>query len=79
MPLGPVIVREADAFLYRLAARLAAPALSDHRLYWEAIADALGGKAKLILDPGEAQRRHLIVPGLPFGLPPTLAVPEGRK
>jgi Cu+-exporting ATPase len=70
---------EADAFLYQLAARSAYPALTDHRLYWEALAGALAGKAKLILDPDPARRRHLIVPSFPPGMPPSVLAPAEKK
>ena len=43
------------------------PALTDHRLYWEALALALSNKPKLILDPDRARRRHLILPDFPLG------------
>jgi HflK protein len=53
---------EADAFRYLSAARAPYPALTDHRLYWDSIAATLAGKAKVVLDPGRASPRHLIVP-----------------
>jgi P-type Cu+ transporter len=59
---------EADAFRYLAAARAPHPALTDHRLYWEAIVQTLAGKSKLVLDPGRARPRHLIVPDYPAGL-----------
>jgi regulator of protease activity HflC (stomatin/prohibitin superfamily) len=55
---------EADAFRYVAAARAGSPALTDHRLYWEAVGEALAGRPKVILDPGKARPRHLIVPDL---------------
>ena len=64
---------ESDAFLNQLSARATHPALTDHRLYWEAIASALAGKSKVVLDPDEAQRRHLVVSDFPLGeAPPAL-------
>ena len=47
-------------------ARQNAPALTDFRLYWERVADVLGGKSKVILDEEPGRRRHLIVPSLPL-------------
>lgn len=58
---------EADAFILRVIARAALPVLTDHRLYWEAIAAILAGKPKLVLDPDKAHRRHLILPDFPLG------------
>jgi membrane protease subunit HflK len=55
---------QADAFRYVAAARAGHPALTDHQLYWEAVSQALAGRAKLILDPGKNHPRHLIVPDL---------------
>jgi Cu+-exporting ATPase len=54
---------EADAFVYQTEARATAPALTDLRLYWESVASALAGKAKLVLDSDGAHPRHLVVPG----------------
>ena len=64
----------ADSFLGLLGARSTAPALTDHRLYWEAAAAALAGKGKVLLDPDRAgRRRHLILPDFPLGsTPPAL-------
>ncbi|MEO6807680.1 MAG: cation-translocating P-type ATPase family protein [Isosphaeraceae bacterium] len=58
---------EADAFRLRLDARSPFPGLTDHRLYWEELATILAGKSKVILDPAQAQRRHLIVSDFPLG------------
>ncbi len=55
---------EADAFVARVLARAPMPALTDHRLYWEALALALAGKPKLLIDPDKA-RRHLILQDAP--------------
>jgi membrane protease subunit HflK len=64
----------ADAFRYVAAARAAHPALTDNALYWEMITQALAGRAKLVLDPGKARPRHLIVSDLPPGFgPPTVS------
>ena len=57
---------QADAFLARQDARSTAPTLTDHRLYWELIASTLAGRAKLILDPGQANRRHIVLPDVPL-------------
>jgi membrane protease subunit HflK len=56
---------EADAFLARLAARSTAPALTDLRLYGEAIASAFAGKDKVVLDPSPGHRRQLFLPEFP--------------
>ncbi len=58
---------DADAFVALVSARAAFPALTDHRLYWEALALVLANKPKLILDPDKARRRHLILPDFPLG------------
>ena len=58
---------EADVFVALVLARAAFPALTDHRLYWEALASVLANKPKLILDPDKARRRHLILPDFPLG------------
>jgi Cu+-exporting ATPase len=63
---------ESAAFGEQLSARALFPLLTDHRLYWEAVAQALEGKPKVIVDPDQARRRHLIVPDLPAGGNPTL-------
>jgi P-type Cu+ transporter len=57
---------ESDAFRALLSARAPFPALTDHRLYWEAIATALESKPKVVFDPDPARRRHLIIPTLPL-------------
>jgi Cu+-exporting ATPase len=48
---------ESDAFLDRLGARAPAPTLTDHRLYWEAIASGFAGKDKVVLDPSSGRRQ----------------------
>ncbi len=59
---------ESAAFLQSRKAHATAPALTEHRLYWESLATALAGKNKVILDPSRAgNRRHLIVPDVPLG------------
>jgi Cu+-exporting ATPase len=58
---------EADAFLYRAEARSTAPALTDHRLYWEMISAVLAGKSKVIIDPDRTRHRHFIIPNQPPG------------
>jgi Cu+-exporting ATPase len=65
---------EADAFRYLAAARAGHPALTDHQLYWEAVAGTLAGKDKVVLDPSRTRTRHLIVPDFPAGssAPPVL-------
>jgi len=61
---------EAYGFLTRHQARASSPALTDHRLYWEAAAAALANKAKLVLDPAQAGlRRHLFMTDFPLGAP----------
>ncbi|CAN5715573.1 hypothetical protein BH23PLA1_BH23PLA1_15300 [soil metagenome] len=58
---------ETDAFRALQETRASAPALTDHQLYWDAIASALAGKNKVLLDPEQAgRRRHLIVPDFPI-------------
>jgi Cu+-exporting ATPase len=58
---------EADAFLARLDARGTAPALADHRAFWDSVERRLAGRPKVILDPDRAgRRRHLIVPEFPL-------------
>jgi regulator of protease activity HflC (stomatin/prohibitin superfamily) len=57
---------QADAFSYQLAAREPAPALTDFRLFWETIADVLGGKPKLILDGRGDRPQRLILPRPPL-------------
>ena len=75
---------EADSFRYRAEARAGQPALTDLRLYWEAVSKALAGKPKLVLDPGRAGPRHLILPDLTTGfgsptlLPSALVDPPNR-
>ena len=60
---------EADAFLARVPARSAFPTLTDQRLYWEVVAAALAGKSKVVLDPAQGGRRHLVLPdGTPSSL-----------
>ena len=56
----------ADAFNSLYDARRYAPALTDFRLFWTKVAQALDGKSKVILDEEPGRRRHLIMPGLPL-------------
>jgi membrane protease subunit HflK len=58
---------EAEAFAARIDARAYAPTITDHRLYWDGVAEALGKRSKVILDPAHAGRRHLILPGGKLG------------
>jgi Cu+-exporting ATPase len=77
----------ADAFLALQQARLPYPGLSDCRLYGEALAQALAGKAKLVIEPGQGQRRQFLIGEFPAGasLPelkaalPTLSAPGPAK
>ena len=68
---------ESDAFLARLGSRNLEPALTDHRLYWEAIAAAFAGKDKVVLEPSGG-RRQLFLPDLPMGMEPAL-MNSGRE
>jgi membrane protease subunit HflK len=52
----------ADTFGSLLDARSYAPALTDFRLFWTALARAFAGREKLVLDEEAGRRRHLIVP-----------------
>ncbi len=45
------------------------PALTDFRLFWEKLAEALAGKDKVVLDEEPGRRRHLIVPNLAWDRP----------
>jgi Cu+-exporting ATPase len=56
----------ADSFAYQLAARDAASSLTDFRLFWVAIADALAGKSKLIFDARADRPGRLILSRIPF-------------
>jgi regulator of protease activity HflC (stomatin/prohibitin superfamily) len=56
----------ADSFTSLLEARRYAPALTDFRLFWKTVADALAGRAKLVLDEEPARRRHLVLPQVPW-------------
>ncbi|MFO0890201.1 MAG: cation-translocating P-type ATPase family protein [Isosphaeraceae bacterium] len=58
----------ADAFGYRLAAREGARAITDFRLFWEAIGRVLPGRPKLILEASSPRPQRLIIPGLPPAL-----------
>jgi P-type Cu+ transporter len=58
---------ESDAFRSLSAARAGQPWLTDRRLYWDLIVEWFAGKRKLVLDPGRAAPRHLIVPDVPGG------------
>jgi P-type Cu+ transporter len=55
---------ESDSFLSRLKGRDAAPSLTDHRLYWEAVSAAFADKDKVVLEPTSG-RRQLFLPELP--------------
>ena len=68
---------EADAFRYLSAARASDPSQTDRRLFWEALAEALAGKAKVVLDPVQARARHLIVPDFSFPSGPAKAAVVG--
>ncbi len=56
----------ADTFNSLRDARRYAPSLTDFRLFWTKLAQALDGKSKVILDDEPGRRRHLIMPGLPL-------------
>ncbi len=56
----------ADRFASLRQARQYAPALTDFRLFWKSIADALAGKDKFILDDNPARRRQMVIPGIPW-------------
>ncbi len=53
---------QADVFAYQLAARDQAPALTDFRLFWEAVASVMADKPKLILDASSGRPQRLILP-----------------
>ena len=67
----------ADAFITLADARRYAPALTDFRLFWEKVADALAGKSKLILDDEPGRRRHLVLPADPFTASPVIPLAVG--
>jgi Cu+-exporting ATPase len=71
----------ADAFLYQHAAREPAPALTDFRLFWEAVAGALAGKPKMILDARAERPQRLILPRLPMerAIPALVREPERSR
>jgi Cu+-exporting ATPase len=52
----------ADAFLQAEEARRPAPALADHRRYWERLERILAGKVKVVIDPTRMSRSHLVLP-----------------
>jgi HflK protein len=52
----------ADTFSSLREARRYAPSLTDFRLFWKTVAQALAGKAKLVLDEEPGRRRHLVLP-----------------
>ncbi len=54
----------ADSFNAMQVGARPIPALTDLRLFWEKLAESLGGKKKVILDEEPGRRRHLIVPNL---------------
>jgi len=67
----------ADNFNSLREARRYAPALTDFRLFWDKLAGALAGKAKVVLDDEPGRRRHLVLPNVPLEkslpvLPPVL-------
>jgi Cu+-exporting ATPase len=72
---------EAEAYRALQGVRSVSPALTDHRLYWDAIAAALAGKPKVVLDPAQAaQRRHLILNELPLiGIEPPRRQEEKKE
>ena len=54
--------------------------LTDFRLFWTAVAEALARKDKLVLDEEPGRRRHLIVPDLAGrALLPAIAPAPGMK
>ena len=57
---------EAHRFGVLHEARRYSPALTDFRLFWKMVAEALAGKDKLILDEESGRRRHIVLPGLPW-------------
>ncbi len=69
---------QADVFSYQLAAREPAPALTDFRLFWEAIASVLANKPKLILDGSAGRPQRLILPRLPLEQAASLLSPAQR-
>ncbi len=56
----------ADRFEALREARQYAPALTDLRLFWKTVAEALAGRDKLILDDDPGRRRHVVIPGIPW-------------
>ena len=68
---------ESRSFASRLDGRALAPALTDHRLYWETITASFAGKDKVILEPSEG-RRQLYLPDLPGFPPPVLSIAPTR-
>jgi P-type Cu+ transporter len=69
----------ADVFITLADARRYAPNLTDFRLYWEKLADALAGKSKLILDEEPGRRRHLVLPADPSLPSPLYPLPVGGQ
>lgn len=67
---------EADAFRALNASRRKHPVLTDQRIHGEAIAKALAGRPKLILDPGQTRPRHLILNDPLTTLPAIVGPPE---
>jgi P-type Cu+ transporter len=55
---------DADTFNSMHDARRYEPGLTDFRLFWTKLAEALAGKSKVVLDEEPGRRRHLIMPGL---------------
>jgi membrane protease subunit HflK len=71
----------ADAFLYQQSAREPAPALTDFRMFWEAVAGAFAGKPKMILDSIAERPRRLILTKLPMerAVPALVREPKGSR
>ena len=68
---------ESAGFVDRVVGRASSPSLTDHRLYWEAVAHGFAGRDKLVLDPSPGRRQLFLpeVPGLPWLLPSPVAKP----
>jgi membrane protease subunit HflK len=61
----------ADAFLSLHSARSSSPAITDHRLFADAVEAAIAERPKLLLDRARSdRRRHLILADPSAGLPP---------
>jgi P-type Cu+ transporter len=57
---------DADTFNAIRDARRYGPGLTDFRLFWTKLAQALAGKPKVIFDEEPGRRRHLIMPSVPL-------------